>query len=108
MAGMFAAVGVFVATPAVASPIGDCRNYVVCLYNTGGQLVGQYSEYTDYYQQISRTDVASVKNATPGAVYFNYATGVNSCVLGGRTADLLIAGYGRVTGIRITSSQTCF
>ena len=109
LAAVAMAAGLGVAAPAPASAASaECRVNVLCLYDAGRSSMSQYSEYTDYYQQLSRRDVALAWNRTPTTVYFNYSTGVTSCILGGRFADLRVAGYGDVTGIRLTNSNTCY
>ncbi|WP_306209268.1 hypothetical protein [Actinoplanes sp. RD1] len=106
LAAAVVAAGLGVAAPASAAP-GGCRVNVLCLYGTSGR-VSQYSELTDYFQQLSRSDVTYAWNRTPGAVYFNYSTGVTSCMLGNREASVQHAGYGTVTGVRLVAANRCY
>ena len=110
LAAAVVAVGLGVAAPApaFAGPDDACRVNLVCLYTADGSFAGEYSEYTDYFQQLSRSDVVSAKNLTPGVVYFNYASGVTSCMIANQDASLVQPGYGAVTGLRLSSARTCF
>ena len=101
------------AEAAVSSParadIGDCEYPYVCLYNSSGTRVARYGIPRAYFKQLVRTDVTRAVNTRHhDSVYFNYATGVTSCILHDRSANLRIEGYGRVTGIRIAREGTCF
>ena len=101
------AVGLGVAPATAATAGAACPANVVCVYNTAQTRMGQYSEYTSYFQSVPGWGVASVQNSTPTAVHFEYERGATSCVLGGRYADLEVAGYGKVTGIRLVNQNSC-
>jgi hypothetical protein len=70
--------------------------------------MGQYSEYTSYYQQLSRQEVVFARNMTPASVYFSYSGGQTSCAIANTFADLRHSGYGIVTGIRLSSDRSCY
>jgi hypothetical protein len=99
--------GGVVAAPASAA-VSECRPNVVCLYNADRSRMSQYSQYTEFFQQLSRGDVVSIWNRTPSAVYINYSTGVTSCAPPQFSGSLQHAGYGSATGIRISSGESCF
>ncbi|MEW2445757.1 hypothetical protein [Micromonospora marina] len=99
---------VVTASPAQAA-LGNCSYPWVCLYNASQTKVAQYKDVTTYFQDISRTDIAWLKNTrNDDVVYIRYTSGYTACVENNREADLRISGYGRVNGIRISSSDTCF
>ena len=102
--------GLGVVAPAAApasAAMADCRENVVCVYSPGQTWMGQYSEYTSYFQSVPRSDIASVQNSTPTAVKFRYESGDISWVLGGRYSGLHVDGYGNVTGIRLVNENSC-
>jgi hypothetical protein len=103
-----AGLGIAAPAPAFAGADDDCRVNLVCLYTADGAFAGEYSEYTGYFQQLSRSDVVSAKNLTPSVVYFNYASGNTSCMIANQDASLIHPGYGAVTGLRLSSARTCY
>ena len=106
VAAVAAGLGVIAAAPASAA-VTSCRTNVVCVYNPDQTWMGQYSEYTSYFQSVPRSDITSVQNSTPTAVKFLYESGDTSCVLGGRYASVRFDEYGDVTGIRLVNQNSC-
>lgn len=95
------------ASPAAAA-LGSCAYPYVCVYTANGTKVGQFQDFTSYFQGFSRTDIAFAYNTRHDDVaYFRYNSGHISCVEPGRQADLRISGWGYVSGIRITTNPTC-
>lgn len=105
-AGLAGSASAQTATP---QTLGGCSYPYVCVYTASQAKVGQYQDFTSYWQTFSRTDVAYAYNTRHDDVaYFHYSSGKTSCISPGNQADLRINGYGTITGIRIDTSPVCY
>lgn len=96
------------ASPAAAA-LGNCAYPYVCVYDGAGNKLGQFRDFTSYFQGLSNPNIRQAYNTRNDDVaYFRYPNGQLSCIEPRRQASVYISGYGGApNGIRITTNATC-
>ena len=92
------ALAMFGATTA-AEAATACPDWI-CLFDVDGRPIGGYGNITEDFQDFERFRTASAFNGFGNqAVYFHYRSGMTSCVLPERFADLVFTDKDPVDGL---------
>jgi hypothetical protein len=101
------ALAMFGATTA-AEAATACPDWI-CLFDVDGRPIGGYGNITEDFQDFERFRTASAFNGFGNqAVYFHYRSGMTSCVMPERFADLVFTDKDPVDGLMIRPGGTCY